>query len=255
MKKQQDRARNARSKNESMGVQSDLLINVKSASEYVGYTQLDVKAAKVTDIVADGALVDGAETGTVQVVFDKTPFYAEMGGQIADQGDVLAADGSVAATVADVQHAPNGQNLHTLKLQQPMHVGDTFELKVDAAFHSKVEKNHTATHLLDQALRNVFGGHTQQAGSLVEPNYLRFDFTHFGQVTEDDLAKVEAIVNEKKSSRKFRSPRSKLTRLLVRRWGPLRCLATNMATKSGSFPSATSPLNSVAGRTLKTRTN
>ena len=197
MKKQQDRARNARSKNESMGVQSDLLINVKSASEYVGYTQLDVKAAKVTDIVADGALVDGAETGTVQVIFDKTPFYAEMGGQIADQGDVLAADGSVAATVADVQHAPNGQNLHTLKLQQPMHVGDTFELKVDTAFHSKVEKNHTATHLLDQALRNVFGGHTQQAGSLVEPNYLRFDFTHFGQVTEDDLAKVEAIVNEK----------------------------------------------------------
>ncbi len=74
-------------------------------------------------------------------------------------------------------------------------VGD--QMKVDAHFHSKVEKNHTATHLLDQALRNVFGGHTQQAGSLVEPNYLRFDFTHFGQVTEEDLAKVEAIVNEK----------------------------------------------------------
>lgn len=120
-----------------------------------------------------------------------------MGGQVADKGNVLDAKGNVIASVEDVQHAPNGQNLHTLKLHQAIKVGDQVTLKVDAHFHSKVEKNHTATHLLDQALRNVFGEHTQQAGSLVEPNYLRFDFTHFGQVTDDDLAKVEAIVNEK----------------------------------------------------------
>ncbi|GAA3609512.1 alanine--tRNA ligase [Secundilactobacillus similis] len=197
MQQQRDRARKARNSDNSMGVQTDLLIGIKSPSEYVGYTQLAVDDAKISDILADGAIVDAAESGLVQVIFDKTPFYAEMGGQIADQGDVLDADGNVIATVEDVQHAPNGQNLHTLKLNRAIKVGETVTLKVNEHFHSKVEKNHTATHLLDQALRNVFGEHTQQAGSLVEPNYLRFDFTHFGQVTEADLAKVEAIVNEK----------------------------------------------------------
>lgn len=197
MKKQRDRARKARNTDNSMGVQSDVLVGVKSPSEYVGYTQLEVENAKITDIVADGELTDATEGEIAQVIFDKTPFYAEMGGQVADKGDVLDENGNLIATVEDVQHAPNGQNLHTLKLHRGIKVGDQMTLKVDARFHSKVEKNHTATHLLDQALRNVFGGHTQQAGSLVEPNYLRFDFTHFGQVTEADLAKVEAIVNEK----------------------------------------------------------
>ncbi|WP_203649200.1 alanine--tRNA ligase [Secundilactobacillus yichangensis] len=197
MKKQRDRARKARNADNSMGVQSDVLVGVKSPSEYVGYTQLEVENAKITDIVADGELTDATEGEVAQVIFDKTPFYAEMGGQVADKGDVLDENGNLIATVEDVQHAPNGQNLHTLKLHRGIKVGDQMTLKVDAHFHSKVEKNHTATHLLDQALRNVFGEHTQQAGSLVEPNYLRFDFTHFGQVTEDDLAKVEAIVNQK----------------------------------------------------------
>ncbi|GAX03755.1 alanyl-tRNA synthetase [Secundilactobacillus pentosiphilus] len=197
MKKQRDRARKARNADNSMGVQSDVLVGVKTPSEYVGYTQLEVKNAKVTDIVADGKLTDATEDEVAQVIFDKTPFYAEMGGQVADKGDVLDENGNLIATVEDVQHAPNGQNLHTLKLHRGIKVGDQMTLKVDAHFHSKVKKNHTATHLLDQALRDVFGEHTQQAGSLVEPNYLRFDFTHFGQVTEADLAKVEAIVNQK----------------------------------------------------------
>ncbi|GAX05227.1 alanyl-tRNA synthetase [Secundilactobacillus pentosiphilus] len=197
MKKQRDRARKARNADNSMGVQSDVLVGVKTPSEYVGYTQLAVKNAKVTDIVADGKLTDATEGEVAQVIFDKTPFYAEMGGQVADKGDVLDENGNLIATVEDVQHAPNGQNLHTLKLHRGIKVGDQMTLKVDAHFHSKVKKNHTATHLLDQALRDVFGEHTQQAGSLVEPNYLRFDFTHFGQVTEADLAKVEAIVNQK----------------------------------------------------------
>ncbi|WP_282802350.1 alanine--tRNA ligase [Secundilactobacillus kimchicus] len=197
MQKQRDRARSARKDENAMGVQSDLLIGIKTPSEYVGYTQLHVEAARVTDIIANGEIVDQASAGYAQVIFDKTPFYAEMGGQVADQGTVKTADGQLVADVTDVQHAPNGQNLHTLKLVAPIQVGDEFALDVDRHFHSKVEKNHTATHLLDQALRNVFGDHTQQAGSLVEPNYLRFDFTHFGQVTDEDLAKVEAIVNEK----------------------------------------------------------
>lgn len=197
MKKQRDRARKARNADNSMGVQTDVLIGVKSPSEYVGYTQLEVENAKVSDIVADGELKDATEGEFAQVIFDQTPFYAEMGGQVADKGEVLDENGNLVATVEDVQHAPNGQNLHTLKLHRGIKVGDQFTLKVDEHFHSKVKKNHTATHLLDQALRNVFGEHTQQAGSLVEPDYLRFDFTHFGQVTDADLAKVEAIVNEK----------------------------------------------------------
>lgn len=100
------------------------------------------------------------------------------------------------ATVKDVQHAPHQQNLHTLELTAPIKKGARYKLVVDRARHLKIEKNHTATHLLDQALRNVLGGHTQQAGSLVEAHYLRFDFNHFGQVTKEDLKKVEDMVNE-----------------------------------------------------------
>ncbi|MGX6428158.1 alanine--tRNA ligase [Levilactobacillus yonginensis] len=197
MQKQKDRARNARGKQTAMGLQHDLLINVKTPSEYVGYTELETTST-LTELVVDDQLADEAPAGaTVEAMFDTTPFYAEMGGQVADKGDILTSDGTVVAHVADVQHAPNGQNLHTLTLVASMKKGTTYELKVDRKFHSKVEKNHTATHLLDKALREVFGEHTQQAGSLVEGDYLRFDFTHFGAVDPADLAKAEAIVNEK----------------------------------------------------------
>ncbi|KRL56809.1 alanyl-tRNA synthetase [Lentilactobacillus kefiri DSM 20587 = JCM 5818] len=195
MQKQKDRARKARSGAKSMGVQRDLLIEIKDHSEYVGYDTLDVDNAKLVAIVENEKLVDTSKGGTVEAIFDKTPFYAEMGGQVADRGIVLDEQGDKVADVVDVQHAPNGQNLHTLKTQEPLEKGKTYHLVVDKLFHSRVEKNHTATHLLDQSLRNVLGGHTQQAGSLVEPNYLRFDFNHFGQVTDADLQKVEDMVN------------------------------------------------------------
>lgn len=197
MEKQKERARNARSSAKSMGVQRDLLVEIKDPSEYVGYTNLVVNDAELTVIVKDESLVDTLNAGeTAEVIFDKTPFYAEMGGQVADHGVILDEDGNLVAKVVDVQHAPNGQNLHTIEVVQSMAKNNKFILKVDKHYHSKVEKNHTATHLLDQALRNVLGGHTQQAGSLVEPSYLRFDFTHFGQVTKEDLEKVEELVNE-----------------------------------------------------------
>ncbi|QMU07894.1 alanine--tRNA ligase [Levilactobacillus suantsaii] len=196
MQKQRDRARNARGKQKAMGLQHDLLINVKTPSEYVGYTQLTAKSDLV-ELVANDQLTDEVTTGTAEAMFAQTPFYAEMGGQVADHGDIYDLDGQVVAHVTDVQHAPNGQNLHTLDVVAPLKKGTTYELKVDPVFHSKVEKNHTATHLLDKALRDVFGEHTQQAGSLVEGDYLRFDFTHFGQVDPADLAKAEAIVNQK----------------------------------------------------------
>lgn len=197
MQKQKERARSARSNAKSMGVQSDLLTDLKTPSEYVGYDTLKVDAAVLKDIIQDDQLTDTVNPGEARVLFDVTPFYAEMGGQVADQGVIEDADGNVVAEVVDVQHAPNGQNLHTIKAKREMHAGESFTLIVDRAFHLKVEKNHTATHLLDQALRDVLGEHTHQAGSLVEPGYLRFDFTHFGQVTDEDLQKVEAIINDK----------------------------------------------------------
>ncbi|MEE6710889.1 alanine--tRNA ligase [Pediococcus acidilactici] len=197
MQKQKERARSARSNAKSMGVQSDLLTDLKTPSEYVGYDTLKVDAAVLKDIIQDDQLTDTVNPGEARVLFDVTPFYAEMGGQVADQGVIEDPDGNVVAEVVDVQHAPNGQNLHTIKAKREMHAGESFTLIVDRAFHLKVEKNHTATHLLDQALRDVLGEHTHQAGSLVEPGYLRFDFTHFGQVTDEDLQKVEEIINDK----------------------------------------------------------
>src|SRR5699024_5937694 len=111
-------------------------------------------------------------------------------------GDIIDNYGKKVGRVVDVQHAPNQQNLHRVELTAPIKKGARYKLVVDRIRHLKIEKNHTATHLLDQALRNVLGGHTQQAGSLVEEHYLRFDFNHFGQVTAKDLKAVEQMVNE-----------------------------------------------------------
>lgn len=199
MQKQQNRARNARGSKKSMKVQRDLLLDIKTPSEYVGYNQLTVDATKLDDIIADEKLVNSVTPGEgeVELIFDKTPFYAEMGGQVADTGKIYNQNGDEVAEVEDVQKAPNGQNLHTVKVIRDLKKGEQYKLVVDRSFHERVENNHTATHLLDQALRNVLGGHTQQAGSLVRPDYLRFDFTHFGRVTDDELQKVEDMVNEK----------------------------------------------------------
>ncbi|SUB60029.1 Alanine--tRNA ligase [Pediococcus pentosaceus] len=180
-----------------MGVQSDLLTDLKTESKYVGYDTLRVDNAILENVIQDGKLTDIVELGEARVLFNITPFYAEMGGQVADQGEIRDVNGEIVAEVIDVQHAPNGQNLHTIKALKKMHSGAAYTLEVNRAFHLKVEKNHTATHLLDQALRDILGDHTQQAGSLVEPGYLRFDFTHFGQVTNEDLDRVEKIINEK----------------------------------------------------------
>lgn len=198
MTEQQNRARNARNMDNGMGVQTDLWTDFKEDSQYVGYTDLEVDAAKIIGLAHDGQQVDSAQLGDqeVEVIFDVTPFYAEMGGQVADTGDIIDNYGKVVGRVVDVQHAPNQQNLHRVELTAPIKKGARYKLVVDRLRHLKIEKNHTATHLLDQALRNVLGGHTQQAGSLVEEHYLRFDFNHFGQVTAEDLRAVEAMVNE-----------------------------------------------------------
>lgn len=195
---QQNRARNARDMDNGMGVQTDVWTDFKEPSKYVGYSQLTVDGAKVIGLTQDGEHVDQADPSAkdIEAIFDVTPFYAEMGGQVADTGDIIDNFGKQVGRVVDVQHAPNQQNLHRIKLTAPLKKGAKYKLVVDRLRHLKIEKNHTATHLLDQALRNVLGGHTQQAGSLVEEHYLRFDFNHFGQVTEKDLQAVEKMVND-----------------------------------------------------------
>ena len=198
MTEQQNRARNARDMDNGMGVQTDLWTSFKENSKYVGYTDLAVDNAKIIGLAHDGQQADEAQPGdkNIELIFDVTPFYAEMGGQVADTGDIIDNYGKKVGRVVDVQHAPNQQNLHRVELNAPIKKGARYKLVVDRIRHLKIEKNHTATHLLDQALRNVLGGHTQQAGSLVEEHYLRFDFNHFGQVTAEDLKKVENMVNE-----------------------------------------------------------
>ena len=129
------------------------------------------------------------------VVLDKTPFYAEMGGQVADHG-VISTDG-VIFQVTDVQKNKGGKYMHTGKLTQGvLKVGDTVSASIDVKRRKAVMRAHSATHLLDKALRTVLGDHVHQAGSLVEEDRLRFDFTHFSALTAEELAKVSAMVNE-----------------------------------------------------------
>lgn len=197
MKEQKDRARAARGNRQSMGSQDETLMDIKVESQFDGYQHLAIDDAKLVVAVADDQEVQTVAQGTAGLIFDRTPFYAEMGGQVADQGVILNRAGEQVAVVKDVQHAPNGQNIHTVEVSQPLTVGETYQLRVDPEFRKKVRRNHTATHLLDQALRDVLGEHTHQAGSLVEPTYLRFDFNNIGQVTREQLDQVEKIVNEK----------------------------------------------------------
>lgn len=195
MKEQQDRARAAVVKGGSMGMQNETLAGITESSAFVyGVSTLD---AKLSVIVADNERTEAVSEGQALLVFDQTPFYAEMGGQVADHGYVKNAAGDLVARVVDVQKAPNGQPLHTVELLASISLGDTYTLEIDTARRRGVEKNHTATHLLHAALHNVIGEHATQAGSLNEDGFLRFDFTHFEAVTAEELRRIEEEVNAK----------------------------------------------------------
>lgn len=196
MEAQRERARAARSNEQSMGVQSGLLTEITVESNYVGYDTLFAEA-KLLVAIQNEAITEDLLDGDAQLIFDKTPFYAEMGGQISDTGTILDLEGQLVATITDVQKAPNGQYLHVVTIHVPLVVGEGYQLVVDESRHNRITKNHTATHLLHKALKEVLGDHANQAGSLVTPTHLRFDFTHFGQVTAEELAKMEQIVEEK----------------------------------------------------------
>lgn len=194
MKEQQDRARAAVVKGGSMGMQNETLAGITESSTFVyGQTSLD---AKLEVIIADNERTEAVSEGQALLVFDQTPFYAEMGGQVADRGFIKNAAGDIVATVVDVQKAPNGHPLHTVELTASISLGQTYTLEIDTNRRCGVEKNHTATHLLHAALHKLIGEHATQAGSLNEQDFLRFDFTHFEAVTAEELRRIEEEVNE-----------------------------------------------------------
>lgn len=193
MKEQQDRARAAVVKGGSMGAQNETLQSIKEESEFL--YDVEKYDGKLLVAVKDDEKVDTV-SGEAQLIFDKTPFYAEMGGQVSDHGVIKNAAGKVVAEVKDVQHAPNGQNLHMVDILSTLVVGETYTLEIDAERRHGIVKNHTATHLLHAALHNIVGEHALQAGSLNEVEFLRFDFTHFAPVSKEELADIERQVNE-----------------------------------------------------------
>ena len=196
MEKQKERARSSRQDDSSMQVQSDLYSRIIGNSEFIGYTQFEVSSKLLAIVDKEDNLLDKySDEEVVKVVFEKTPFYAESGGQIADHGEILA--NGFKAKVLDVKKLPDKRHIHFVKvLEGEFEVGNEYELIVSRDFRLNVEKNHTATHLLNEALRHEVGSHIKQAGSLVTDEKLRFDITHFAPLTKEEIEKVEQEVNK-----------------------------------------------------------
>ena len=194
MKEQQERARASVVKGGSMGMQNETLSSITEESVF-SYEE-EVLESTLSVIIADKERTEAVSEGQALLVFAKTPFYAEMGGQVADHGVIKNDKGDIVARVIDVQKAPNGQALHTVEVLASLSVDTTYTLEIDAKRRHSVIKNHTATHLLHAALHHVIGEHATQAGSLNEEGFLRFDFTHFEAVTADELRQIEEEVNQ-----------------------------------------------------------
>lgn len=194
MKEQQDRARAAAVKGGSMGMQNETLAGITEPSEFLYETEtID---SRLSVIIVDNERSEMVSEGQALLVFEQTPFYAEMGGQVADHGVIKNDKGDLVARVIDVQKAPNGQPLHTVEVLASLALNTVYTLAIDHKRRYAVEKNHTATHLLHAALHKVIGEHATQAGSLNEEAFLRFDFTHFEAVTAQELRRIEEEVNE-----------------------------------------------------------
>ena len=199
MEEQRQRARKAREALGDLGWAGVEFGKEVPATQFVGYTEHAVMDAKVVAIVAEGQQVDEIVSGVEAiVVLDKTPFYAEMGGQVADHGQIArSGDGGLLFEVTDVQKNKGGKYMHYGKMAEgALKVGDTVRAHIDPDRRAAVMRAHSATHLLDAALRRVLGDHVHQAGSLVEADRLRFDFTHFNAMTPEELSQVSAMVNE-----------------------------------------------------------
>ena len=201
MKKQKERARAERLKKNISGWSEDLFGSLNTEpTVFTGYETLNdtgvVVALSDEETLTDAIATDEQAKEDVLVVLDKTPFYAEMGGQVADHGVLTSADCSL--RVLDVKKTPKGYYVHTCVLESGIvKVGDHLTAKVDKEYRMAVCRNHTATHLLQAALREVLGDHVHQAGSYQDGGITHFDFTHFSAVTAEELARVEKIVNDR----------------------------------------------------------
>ena len=205
MTEQKERAREARKALGDLGWAGVEFGKDMPATEFVGYDYDAIDDAKVLAIVADDQLVDEIVSGMEAiVVLDQTPFYAEMGGQVADQGRLTDSDSienpdeqcALLFRVDNVQKNKGGKFMHYGKLVKgSLKVGDTVAASIDTVRRAAIRRAHSATHLLDAALVKVLGDHVHQAGSLVEPDRLRFDFTHFEGITPQQLNEVEDLVN------------------------------------------------------------
>ncbi|BCJ87209.1 alanine--tRNA ligase [Effusibacillus dendaii] len=197
LQEQRERARAARKDVSSMQVQNTVFDELgQLTSSFVGYNNL-AAAGKILAIIKDNQIVKSAQEGDqVDVILDYTPFYAESGGQVADKG-IISVGEKAQMQVLDVQKAPNGYHVHKVKvISGEVDVFDTVEASIDTEKRADTVKNHTGTHLLHKALREVLGEHVAQAGSLVEADRLRFDFSHLSAMTPQELAAVEQKVNE-----------------------------------------------------------
>ena len=198
MKAQKDRARAARGKSNYMGA-AETVYNELSAdltTVFAGYDVAEVSDAKVIALVANDEVTTGAQAGdSVAVFLDKTPFYAESGGQVGDHGTIKTANGLVEIT--DCVKVVGGKTAHMGTVKEgTIMVDDVVTASIDQRHRMASSRNHSATHLLQKALRTVLGTHVEQSGSLVTADRLRFDFTHFSGMTAEEIKEVERLVND-----------------------------------------------------------
>lgn len=199
MDERKDLSRRTRKGGAGWDAKKDLDLKDEPVTEFKGYEQLEGEG-KVLAIFANGERVDALQEGQCGVVlFDQTPFYAQSGGQITDQGKIFewGEEASLEAEVTDVQKDADDHFLHTVEVKKGgLETGRNVRLQVTADRREDIRRNHSATHLLDEALIEVLGPHVKQAGSEVDPNRLRFDFTHYQPMSKEEIVQVEELVNQ-----------------------------------------------------------
>lgn len=197
MTEQRERARKSANRDAWGNAQSIWVALSDRLDETVfdGYDNNELSGVRVVALVQDGQEVESAAAGSeVEVVLDRTPFYAEMGGQVGDTGKLTAP--GLYVHVTDTKHRDGGLESHVGVVEEgTISVGDSVTATIDAGRRELIRRNHTATHLLDAALKKILGDHVNQAGSLVAPDRMRFDFTHFEALTKDELDRIEGMVN------------------------------------------------------------
>ena len=191
MKEQKERAREARGNISGWADSKAELLEGIEKTEFLGYENNECEA-KAVAIIVDGERCDAVSEGECSIIFDKTVFYGEGGGQVGDTGVIL---GKATATVTDTKKT-DGIYIHNVKVESGViSVGDTLTLKIDVERRTAIRRNHSACHLLQAALRRVLGSHVEQAGSYVDSQRLRFDFSHLAPMTHEEISEVEKIVN------------------------------------------------------------